>query len=489
MSDQTPPVPDPPSPESDAHPVRGRVIRVVTRVVLVVVILLAGAGVFGLLVATGESTPRNPPGADARRVVAFELEPSTVRRPWRGYGTAEAIDSADVPARVTATVASIPAEVREGRRVAAGETLVRLDAGDFERALASAGSQLDDLRAQLDRLDVERGRLDRQVELETRDVDIMQREVARFERLRDTQSANDKDVDDSTRLLIAAETQLTRTQESLDALPARRRSLEALIAAQERAVEQARVDLERTTIVSPLDGIVEAVDVEVGEQVAVGQRVARLVGLSSMEVGLALPASARGAVVVGDRAELTSVSDGTAWVGEVGRVNPRDDAETRTVTVYVDVEQPGADERFGTRDGAGLLLPGVFVSGWAVGEERAGCWVVPRRSVREGRVMVVDGLDERGVGLVRSLPVDVAFTLSSDSVPGLASATGLPDAEWVVVESAEGQLSEGVSVLVTPPTDLRDGSAVQPVSPREANTATAVGVEAEGTGVSAGGGS
>ncbi|MEM0914445.1 MAG: HlyD family efflux transporter periplasmic adaptor subunit [Planctomycetota bacterium] len=481
MSDPTPSAPKPPAEaDRDADPRRGRWIRIATRLVLIVVILAAGAGVFGLLVSTGASTPRNPPGVEARRVVAFTLEPTTVRRPWRGYGTAEVVDSADVPARVTATVASIPPDIRDGRRVAAGETIVTLDADDFERTLASAASQLDDLRAQLERLDLERDRLTRQVELETRDVEIMRREVARFTRLRDSKSANDQDVDESTRQEIAAEAQLSRTQESLDALPARRRSLEAQIAAQEQAVEQARIDLARTTIASPLDGIVEAVDVEVGEQVAVGQRVARIVGLSSMEVGLALPAAARGSVVVGDRAELTSVSDGQAWVGEVGRVSPRDDAETRTVTVYVDVDQPGADAAFGTRDGAGLLLPGVFVSGWATGEEQANCWVVPRRSVREGRLMVVDSVDGQGVGLARSVPVDVAFTVSSASVPGMASSTGLADAEWVVVESVDGSLAQGVPVLVTPPTDLRDGSAVRPMSPTEANAATAESSKAMG---------
>jgi len=439
-------------------------VRVATRAGLVAVILLAGLGVFGLLVATGSGTPRNPPGVEARRVVVFELEPTTVSRPWRGYGTAAAVDSADVPARVAATVASIPSEVREGRRVSAGDVLAELDASDFRRTLRAAEERLVDLVAQLDRLEVEAGRLQRQVELEESDVAIGRRELERVERLRASNAAQEQDVDAARRALITAETRLEQTRELLDGLPARRRSLEAQAGAQRSTVEQAEQDLARATIVSPMDGVIESVDVEVGEQVGAGERGARVGGVSAREVPLALPASARGRVVVGDRAELTSVGDGQRWVGEVGRVSPSNDTDARTVTVYVDVNQPGANERFGTREGAGLLVPGVFVSGWATGESREGCWVVPRRSVRQGRLMVVGEGEGDANGVARSVEVSVLFTVAGESVEAVRERTGLSDTEWVVVEGTSERLTAGTRVLLTPPTDLRDGALVEPVS-------------------------
>jgi RND family efflux transporter MFP subunit len=468
-------------------------LRIATRGAIALGVLLLGVGVFMALVATGNETPRKAPGADARRVLTMQLEPVTVSRPWRGYGTAEAVDSADVPARVTATVAELPEAVREGQRVRRGDVLARLDPGDFQRDLDSARERLADLEGQLARLDVERRRLERQVELETEDVAIMQREQQRMRGLVERRSANQKDLDDTTRALITAQTQLARSREALESLPARRRSLEAQLAGQRSGIEQAEANLTRSTIVAPIDGILESVDVEVGEQVTAGSRVARVVGLSTMEVGLALPASARGSVVVGDRAVLASVSDGQRWEGQVGRVSPRDDTDVRTVTVYVDVEQPGADRRFGTRDGRALLTPGVFVSGWAIGEARENCWVVPRRSVREGRLMVVYGLGVDGLGMAKSVPVDVAFTVSRESVAEAAFAEGMPDADWVVVAGRDEPLRAGLSVLVTPPSDLRDGAVIEPLPMAGEGAAgaeggeTAEGGEGREAGVSGGG--
>ncbi|MEM6334272.1 MAG: HlyD family efflux transporter periplasmic adaptor subunit [Planctomycetota bacterium] len=469
--------PDPPPAKPDKPPARAWV-PIATRCVLVAAILAAGMLVFGGLVATRATPPRNPPNENARRVVTFELQPVTISRPWRGYGTAESVDSADVPARVSATVVDVPQELRAGVSVTQGQVLARLDPSDFERTLAAERDRAEDLRSQLAQLDLEEVRLKRQLDLDKRDVEIMQRELERLERLRATNAAQQKDLDDSSRTLIATENQLAQTTERLDALPARRRALEAQAAAQRAAVEQSEADLARTTIVSPIDGVLESVDVEVGEQVAVGERVARVVRLSAMEVGLALPASARASVAVGDRAVLETLNGRQRWVGEIGRVSPRDDADARTVTVFVDVDQPGAESSFGTRDGAGLLTPGVFVSGWATGERVEGCWVVPRRTVRQGRVMTAatapptENADAPSLARARSVAVDVLFTLSDGDLPESARLEGLPDAEWVVIEGRDAPLDAGLEVLITPPADLRDGALIEPVAVQAALSTT-----------------
>lgn len=435
-----------------SDPRRQRWLAITTRTVACVLVLGVAWGLTLLLTAT----PPKPATVDTSqalpRVVVMRAQQVAVRRPWQGFGVAQAKDSADVPARVTATVSLLPENTQEGRSVAQGQLIAQLDEDDFRQEVGIAQQTLAALDAQLAMLQVEQLRLIDRLALESRDVVLAQDELGRIEQLRARGAGHPQEVDAAKRMVIAAQRTHLLTKETLDMLPWRRDQLQAQRAGQQASLVLAQQNLSRCRITSPIDGVLQAVDVEVGESLSVGQRVARVVDLRRVEVPLRLPASARGQVVLGDELRLTTTNrSGQTWPARIARIMPEDDPDTRTVTVLVEVDQPDAAGFYGRAGGEGLLTPGVFLSATLAARDAQQRWVVPRRAVRDGRVLLVDH------GQIRSRPVRVDYAWE-----GRLRKLGVPDEQWVVLADALGQ---GDLVVVNAAASVLDGQKVQPVLP------------------------
>ena len=444
---------------------RRRWLAITTRAALGILLLALALVVTWVLMIYQPSPAKRGPQAGRPEVAAFRAQRVDVPRQWRGYGTAEAMRLSDVPARVTATVERIPEAVEAGRAVQQGALLVKLDPGDFQRRVAVAEQQIEQLRAQLAQLEAQETQLRDRLKLERREVELAQNELDRLRRLYEQDVANEQEVDRGERELIVAERAVTTTREALTQIAPRRRQLRAQIESQRNELAQARQDLSRTAIQSPLAGVLEEVDVEVGENVAAGSRVARVVALSPIEVPLRLPASARGGVNVGDPVTLLATdASGQSWEATIARIGPTDDPAARTMPVYVELREQEAAPKQTQR--AGLLVPGMFVEGVVTAHRAESQWVVPRRAIRGGRIRVIED------GQVRSRPVRIAWTFEGE-VP----AMGLPgDEQWAVLV---GDLAPGQLVMASASSSVLDGQRVQPVVAGEGDQRSAVRMDEE----------
>lgn len=420
-----------------------------TRVVVLLALLAVGVGMFWWLMVAQPEPTRRGPAVGRPEVRVFAAEPVEVARQWRGYGTAMASDAANVPARVTAVVEHVPEAVEAGRAVERGQLLARLDAEDFEQEVVAAEQQIEQIEAELAQLEVQSERLSERLELERQDVAAAERELTRVRELEQRDVTTQQELDRAERERLAAERALVSTREVLEQLPARRRQLEARREAQRAALAQARLGLQRTRITSPIAGVLETVDVQAGENVAAGQRIARIVSLERIEVPLRLPASARRGIALDDPVELqaTDASD-QRWTARVRRIAPTDDAQTRTITIYVELEQdtaaPPPEQR------VDMLAPGMFVEGRVDSRRTEPRWVVPRRAIRDGAIRIIDD------GRVVSRPVRIAW-----SFEGRIDELGLEDdRQWAVLED---ELAPGQRIMVNAASTILDGQTVEPM--------------------------
>lgn len=434
-------------------------VAIATRIVVVLLIVLVGAGIMAALETTAPQAASDDAPDRVQRVVVLEADRVEVRRQWRGYGVAKALDAADVPARVTAVVNYVPPDVQVGQSVEAGQTLVKLDASDFERQLELAQQRVAELQAQLDALEIERERLETVIELETRDVALAQSDLDEVQRQFNRGAANQRELDAAKRALISAERTLALTTEHLSAIPVRKRQLTALKAVQEKNEALARLNVERCEIKAPLSGVLAEVDVDDGESVTAGQRVARIVSLKRIEVPLQLPASARNDLVINGDVVLHATNEtNLTWSAKIKRIAPGNDDQTRTVAVFVELEQPDAAVDFGKARNVGLLVPGMFVEGVAISHRSEVRWVVPRRAIRSGRILVVN--DE---GEIESRNVSVDYVRE-----GVLPRFDVKDDQWAVLKDVPPTernpgLRPGLPVLVNGSTSVRDGQKVEPV--------------------------
>ncbi len=415
-------------------------LSLITRTAFGLGLLLVAFAIYVALVATKPQPAESDLGGGPPRVVVMRAEPVLVQRQWSGFGTAVAMDSADVAAEVSAIIVEVPLAVVAGAEVERGALLARLDETDFQQQVDITRQGIAQIDAQLTQLEVEKTSWQRRSRLIEEETELAQRELERVRAAQKRGGANELEVDRARRSLKLNQRFEILAKEELAKVEPRRAELGARRLALEAELRLALKNVERCTIRSPIAGSLVAVDVEVGESLAAGQRVARVVSLRRVEVPLRLPASARPTIGVGDQVRLTSASAMT-WSGQVARIAPVDDEMARTTTVYVEIEQDPRDPD--------LLAPGKFVEGTLSTRQTRKRWVVPRRAMQGDRILLIEE------GRIIGRPVTVDFRIECE-LPRL----GLPDREWVVLKEP---LRTGDLVVINASRALPDGLVVQPV--------------------------
>ncbi|MDH4416888.1 MAG: efflux RND transporter periplasmic adaptor subunit [Acidovorax sp.] len=378
-----------------------------------IAIVLVGAGVWRAMAAR-QAQQKALSEATAQRVAApLQLAPDEVLRVAKTNlplgvpvsGALRAVDSAMVKARVGGELQGLT--VREGDSVKAGQEVARIDPTEARARLRQAQQQADAAKSQ---------------------VDINLR-----------QYTNNRALVDQG--FISA-TALVTSQASLEAAQS---SYQAAVA----AADVARKALEDTVLKSPITGLVAQRLAQPGERVAVDARIIEVVDLSRLELEALINPADSVAVRTGQKAQLSVEGIAAPVSATVVRINPSAQAGSRTVPVYLRVDQaPGATP----------LRQGLFVQG-TLETGRADVLAVPLDAVRTDKPvsylqMLKDGrVAYAEVKTGRRAVVDGQTLVA---VEGIAEGT-------VVIAGRIGQLREGTSVAVT-----SAGSTAAALSPASA---------------------
>lgn len=364
---------------------------VVLSTFLIVVMLAVSAGIGWLLIVASVKPPRRQTASQPPLVTTAVIYAKTVLERFDGYGTVRPIRKAKLAAEVAATVVERVGEIREGSAVLAAQALIRLDDRQYglaaERADALAAAE----QASLDELLVEEEQVGGLLRTAERELDVTAAEKGRVSKLFERQLAARKEYDFSNLAYQQARRVVQGYQREAARIGPRRARLAASKRAYEADVAQAQLNIERCTIRAPFAGRIESLLVDVGSHVAPGSIVLSLVDSSRVEVSIQLPSSVYARVAPGSPCTISTQSQTELrWVGEVGRVAPSVDEQTRTFSAYVVVDnkhQPSP------------LIPGMFVRARVEGPSHPDALLVPRQACRNGRVFVVNN----GVAHARSV--------------------------------------------------------------------------------------
>lgn len=423
-----------------------RVISFLVRAGVSVAFIAVGVGIYAWLYNTRPQPPASDPSQTGRlRLLVTEPIEQPVGRRFRAFGQARALRVADVPARVSATVAELHANYREGARVEAGEPLVTLDDSDVRRQLAMTDEAIKAIEAQLSMLDLDERSLKRSLELSEEESAITRDDLERVRSAAAQQAAQAREVDRARAAAILAERALVNAREAVNKLPIQRVALAAERARLRSARELAQSAVERSVIRAPIAGTIQTAQLDVGEMAAPGVIVARVVDPTAIEIPVLLPALGREFTRVGDRVVLRADRAGAQPIeARITRIAPEDDPATRTMTVYA--EAPGSAQ----------LAPGVFVEAEVAATSSEVRTLVPRRAHSGGRIVVIKD------GVAHGVAVEVEFTLTG------ALAPALPDTEWVVLREA---LPPGTLVVLDGSRRIREGAPVTAVRAGDRNDA------------------
>ncbi|WP_348675598.1 efflux RND transporter periplasmic adaptor subunit [uncultured Abyssibacter sp.] len=303
-------------------------------------IVILGMLILTVLVKTKPKPGRSDAGPVKPLVETVQLTAGTVRVEIDATGTVQAARDVQVTSEVGGRVEAVAPDFIPGGRVKAGDALIRLEAERFELAVDQARANL--ARARSD-LALEQGR-----------VEVAEREWTLFDR-------------------TDADGALARRKPQLAAARATVKSAEAQL-------RDAQLNLERSTITAPFDGVVQSESVEAGQVVNAGQQLGRLLGddvfhvLASVPVDrlqwLPLPTADGSA---GAAADIRQPNTTSARKGRVIRVLGDLDPEGRMARLLLEVPEP--------LSGPTPLLVGAFVDVALHGRELVDTIAIPRAAL------------------------------------------------------------------------------------------------------------
>ncbi|MCX6890264.1 MAG: efflux RND transporter periplasmic adaptor subunit [Verrucomicrobiota bacterium] len=370
--------------------------KLIRRIVWVTLpLLLAGSG-------CKEKEKVVAPKPPEVEVVAVQQRDVPIYRDW--VGTLEGDVNATISAQVSGYL--ISRNYDEGSAVTNGQVLFQIDPATFRAALDKAKAQMDQAIAQRDKYALD---------------------VKRYRPLAATEAISKQELDDAIQ---------------------NEKTAQAEVEADKAAVEQAQLNLNFTTIRSPLDGVAGLAKAQVGD--LLGPSTGQLTTVTKIEpirayfsISQQLMTQLQESRIAEGRDSVRSnggpeleliLASGTVYPikGRVRFANNQVDVKTGTITVVGEFTNPQM-----------LLVPGMFVRVRALLDTEKNALLVPQRAVTEmqGQYLVaVVGEDNK----VSIRPVEAGERIGQ---------------QWVIT----GKVKAGDRVVAEGIQKVRDGATVNPV--------------------------
>ena len=288
--------------------------------------------------------------------------------------------------------------VQLGDRVRRGQVMAKIEDREIREQVNQAEASLEVSKATI-----------RQREA---DLKVAELNFERSKNLFERQLLAKQSLDDAESKYLAAEAQIDLSKAQLNQTDARLREL--------------RINLQNTTVTSPVDGFVGKRHVDPGAMVSQNQPVASVVEISRLKLIVNVVEKDLRLVDTGDTGDVeVDAYPGEKFRGRIARVAPVLDPATRTASMEVEIQN--ADNR---------LKPGMYARVSLVVEERKGALVAPKSAV-------IDFESRRGVWMpnddrrARFVPVEL----------------GIEDAEQVEIKTG---LNEGDRIVTTGATAVRN---------------------------------
>jgi HlyD family secretion protein len=334
---------------------------------LVALLLLAGGGAYWL-------TQRG--GSDAAAYKTARISKGSLTAAVSASGTINPVAIVSVGSQVSGQIKEVTADFNS--EVKANQVIARIDPETFTYRMRQASADLDAARAQV---------LVQDAQVSARRADVTRAEVnlaegrldlSRKELLVERNFISPAERDKSRSVMRALEEDLKSVRAGLLVAQATVKNNQAVVKQRESALASAQVDLDRTIIKSPVDGVVIKRSIEPGQTVAASLQSPELFviakNLRDMQVDTAIDESDIGRIRVGQLASFTvDAFAGRTFEGKVQQIRKAAQNVQNVVTYTVVVVFLNAD---------GVLLPGMTANVRVVTESRPDVLQVANSALR-----------------------------------------------------------------------------------------------------------
>ncbi|HEY7320890.1 MAG TPA: efflux RND transporter periplasmic adaptor subunit [Candidatus Binatia bacterium] len=283
--------------------------------------LLVTLMLFQWACSKSEHRPNSNPSAVAPGTTVEIVKPSTVEDFFAVAGTVRAKQTSALSSKITGTVAAV--SVKAGDKVRKGQILVQIDSRELHAELAGAKAGLEEItwatKAAASALAAAQG----------------QRELAaatheRYQALLGKESVTRQEFDEVNTKFKVATAEMTRAEENLRALEAKKAQAEARIS-------RAQALLSQANIVSPYDGIVTDKAVELGMLASPGMLLVTVEDAGAYRLEAQVGESSLAYAKLGSAVPVRVDALDTTLSGKVAEIVPAADPQSRTFTIKIEL--------------------------------------------------------------------------------------------------------------------------------------------------------
>lgn len=424
---------------------------------------LLGVAVLVVMVKSKGAPPKAPIKEKSRAVRVIKAPKLAVLPKAVGWGYVQPGQVWSAVAEVSGRIVEISPRLKKGAIILKDELLIRIDPAQRKTAQKQADAAVKNLLARLEELERKEENARSQITVERKALEITRKELERRKTLVKSGVISPSELDLEEKVFLTQQNKVRNYANTLNLIPAEREALMAEIISARSKLDDARLDLEKTEIRAPFDCRISREDIELGQAVNVGQVLAETDSMAVSEVFAQIPISSMRKIVpafkkdslpfrfkdgkidmdsVLKRLGLSAVVrlDGengpVEWSARVARISESIDSKTRSVGLYVAVDNP-YDQSLGANRPP--LIRNMYGQVVVSGMPREPRVVIPRAALHENVVYVADA-DHRLER--RMVEVDYSTGRLVSVVKGIA-----PDEMVVVsdlVPAVEGMLLEPV---------------------------------------------
>lgn len=337
-------------------------------------LVILGAGIAAFMFM-GSQPP--PPRKEQQAAVAMPVRTVPVDDVAEGLtivsdGVVVPLREVTLAAEVAGRVAMKSKDCNEGQVVAKGTVLLEIDSRDYRLDVERLERELKQADLAIEEIDAEIEQNVEMVALARRQLELARRDVARLEGLKADRIVTESEHDRSIREELTTANAVTTLEGQRRVLAKRRHKFEEAKSLASTMLEKARLDLSRTTITAPMDGLIVEDRVEEGSFVAKGAPLVTVEDTSVTEVRTSLEMDdvariwgGRKATPAADREAIDAPATVTfrigdaafEWSGVLSRQQGRGlDEKTRTLPCRVIVADPVAVRAL---DRYGVAMPAL----------------------------------------------------------------------------------------------------------------------------------
>lgn len=446
--------------------------------VLCVLALLVGGGGFVGLASLREEPAKREVETKVFNVEVFEVQRVNLQEIVKGFGSVVAEREVVYSAQVAGEVVAVSRRLKVGEAVSGpkffpndriletgssqseGEVLLTIDPEVYHERLAQTDHAVEEAQAELQTLKQQEENNTRLWGTAERNYNIAKEDHARMERLAEDGTVTQNQVTLSQLEERRYEQAFFEVDNQRSLFPTQRLRLQKQLDRLQTEKKLASIDVRRTEVRAPFSGVLTEVHVEKGQYVQPGNPLYRVTQIDAVEIAIPLHpldfAKLAELVLAGEQPKVELAENEVAssrWTGRVVRISPEADIATRTIDVFVEV-----DNRVDGQQVAVPLLPGSFVQARMEGPILTEQIVIPRAAVignTPGSTRVFVERDGKAV----AVPVEVSRRLEAQAF----ISSGLTSGDRIVMTNLDA-LTDGsqisVQAITTPADSLGDGQTL-----------------------------